>query len=83
MFMHGGWLHILGNMLFLYVFGNNVEDAMGRGAFVLFYLLGGLAASLTQFAIDTVVRRAEHRRERRHRRRPRRLRAAATRGRAC
>jgi membrane associated rhomboid family serine protease len=53
MFMHGGWLHILGNMLFLYVFGNNVEDAMGRGAFVLFYLLGGLAASLTQFAIDT------------------------------
>ena len=53
MFMHGGWLHLIGNMLFLYVFGNNVEDAMGRAAFVLFYLLGGLAASLTQFAIDT------------------------------
>jgi rhomboid family protein len=52
MFMHGGWLHIIGNMLFLYVFGNNVEDAMGRAAFALFYLLGGLAASLTQFAID-------------------------------
>jgi membrane associated rhomboid family serine protease len=53
MFMHGGWLHLIGNMLFLYVFGNNVEDAMSRGAFLLFYLLGGLAASLTQFAIDT------------------------------
>ena len=53
MFMHGGWLHLIGNMLFLFVFGNNVEDAMSRGAFLLFYLLGGLAASLTQFAIDT------------------------------
>jgi membrane associated rhomboid family serine protease len=40
-------------MLFLYVFGNNVEDAMSRGAFILFYLLGGLAASFTQYAIDT------------------------------
>jgi len=48
-----GWLHLIGNMLFLFVFGNNVEDAMSRGAFLLFYLLGGLAASLTQFAIDT------------------------------
>ena len=53
MFMHGGWIHLIGNMLFLFVFGNNVEDAMGRGGFLLFYLLGGLAASLTQFAIDT------------------------------
>jgi membrane associated rhomboid family serine protease len=53
MFMHGGWLHLIGNMLFLFVFGNNVEDAMSRSAFLLFYLLGGLAASLTQFAIDT------------------------------
>ena len=53
MFMHGGWLHLIGNMLFLFVFGNNVEDAMSRSAFLLFYLLGGLAASITQFAIDT------------------------------
>ncbi|MDX6378262.1 MAG: hypothetical protein QOE98_2565 [Gaiellaceae bacterium] len=53
MFMHGGWVHLIGNMLFLFVFGNNVEDAMGRMAFLLFYLLCGLAASLTQFAIDT------------------------------
>jgi membrane associated rhomboid family serine protease len=44
MFMHGGFLHIIGNMLFLWIFGNNVEDSMGRGRFVLFYLLGGLAA---------------------------------------
>ena len=77
MFMHGGWLHLIGNMLFLFVFGNNVEDAMGRGAFLLFYLLGGLAASLTQFAIDTSLRGAEHRRQRRDRRRARRLRPAA------
>jgi membrane associated rhomboid family serine protease len=53
MFMHGGWLHLIGNMLFLFVFGNNVEDAMSRLGFLLFYLLSGLAASLTQFAIDT------------------------------
>jgi len=53
MFMHGGWLHIAGNMLFLWIFGNNVEDAMGRVRFLVFYLFCGLAASLTQFVIDT------------------------------
>jgi membrane associated rhomboid family serine protease len=51
MFMHGGLLHIAGNMLFLWIFGNNVEDSMGRVKFVIFYLLGGLAATLAQFAI--------------------------------
>ena len=45
MFMHGGLLHILGNMLFLWIFGNNVEDSMGSVKFVAFYLLGGLAAT--------------------------------------
>ena len=45
MFLHGGWLHILGNMLFLWVFGNNVEDRMGRVAFVLFYLFCGYVAT--------------------------------------
>ena len=45
MFMHGGLLHIAGNMLFLWIFGNNVEDSMGRAKFVGFYLLGGLAAT--------------------------------------
>jgi membrane associated rhomboid family serine protease len=52
MFMHGGLLHIGGNMLFLWVFGNNVEDAMGRVKFAFFYLLGGLAAMGLQTAVD-------------------------------
>src|SRR5690348_11732614 len=39
MFLHGGWAHLLGNMLFLWIFGNNIEDALGHGRFVLFYLL--------------------------------------------
>jgi membrane associated rhomboid family serine protease len=46
--MHASWLHILGNMLFLFIFGNNVEDVMGRIRFVVFYLAGGFAAALTQ-----------------------------------
>ncbi|MBX3132484.1 MAG: rhomboid family intramembrane serine protease [Gemmatimonadaceae bacterium] len=45
MFLHGSWAHLLGNGLFLWVFGNNVEDVMGRGRFLLFYLLCGLAAA--------------------------------------
>ena len=44
MFMHGSLLHLGGNMLFLWIFGNNIEDSMGRVTFVLFYILGGLAA---------------------------------------
>jgi rhomboid family protein len=51
MFMHGGVLHIAGNMLFLWVFGNNVEDSMGRVKYVIFYLLGGLAAMALQIAV--------------------------------
>jgi len=52
MFMHGGWLHIAGNMIFLWIFGNNVEDSMGRLRYALFYLLGGLAAAIAQVAIN-------------------------------
>ncbi len=52
MFMHGGWLHIAGNMLFLWVFGNNIEDRMGRLRFLLFYVLAGLIAVYTQTLID-------------------------------
>ena len=48
LFLHGGFLHLAGNMLFLWVFGNNVEDAMGHGRFVVFYLLCGLAAVIAQ-----------------------------------
>jgi membrane associated rhomboid family serine protease len=51
-FLHGGWLHILGNMLYLWIFGNNVEDRLGRLGFLLFYLVGGIVAALTQVAID-------------------------------
>ena len=52
MFLHGGWLHLAGNMLFLWIFGNNVEDRLGRITFVAFYLLGGLAATALQLAFD-------------------------------
>ena len=45
MFLHGGWLHLLGNMWFMWIFGNNVEDSMGHGRFIAFYLLCGLAAA--------------------------------------
>lgn len=52
MFMHGGILHIVGNMLFLWVFGNNIEDAMGRLKFALFYIAAGLAAVYSQALLD-------------------------------
>jgi membrane associated rhomboid family serine protease len=52
MFMHGGWLHLLGNMLYLWIFGDNVEDSMGHVRYVIFYLLCGLAAVLAQALPD-------------------------------
>ena len=52
MFLHGGWFHLLGNMWFLWVFGNNVEDSMGRIRFVLFYLATGIAAAAAQAAVN-------------------------------
>lgn len=48
MFLHGGWLHLIGNMLYLWIFGNNVEDAMGHVRFIAFYVLCGIAAALAQ-----------------------------------
>jgi membrane associated rhomboid family serine protease len=48
MFMHAGWLHLGGNMLFLYIFGDNVEDRLGHGLYLLFYLFAGVIAALTQ-----------------------------------
>jgi membrane associated rhomboid family serine protease len=51
-FLHGGWLHLLGNLLYLWIFGNNIEDRLGRVLFVLFYLGGGVVAGLSQTAID-------------------------------
>jgi membrane associated rhomboid family serine protease len=57
MFMHGGWAHIVFNMLFLWIFGDNVEDRLGHARYLLFYLACGIAASVAQtaFALDTLV----------------------------
>lgn len=52
MFLHGGWMHLLGNMLFLYIFGDNLEDMMGRFAFLLFYLASGAVAAAWQILAD-------------------------------
>ncbi len=52
MFMHGGWAHILGNMLYLWIFGDNVEDRFGHLKYLIFYLLCGLAASFAQLAVN-------------------------------
>lgn len=52
MFMHGGWLHLLGNMLYLWIFGDNVEDRFGHLGFLVFYLLCGIAATFTQLAFS-------------------------------
>lgn len=52
MFLHGGLLHLLGNMLYLWIFGDNVEDAMGHGRFLLFYVVCGVVASFSQIAIN-------------------------------
>jgi rhomboid family protein len=52
MFMHGGWMHLIGNMLYLWIFGDNVEDSMGHGRFAVFYLLCGAAAVFAQALPD-------------------------------
>jgi membrane associated rhomboid family serine protease len=52
MFLHGGWMHLIGNMWFLWLFGNNVEDSMGRGRFIGFYLLCGIGAAAAQVLAD-------------------------------
>lgn len=52
MFMHGGWLHLGGNMLYLWIFGDNVEDRLGHATFLIFYLLCGLAATFAQLMVS-------------------------------
>ncbi|GAB4423224.1 MAG: rhomboid family intramembrane serine protease [Bacteroidia bacterium] len=52
MFLHGGWLHLIGNVWTLYIFGDNVEDRMGRGRYLLFYLLAGVLAAATHLAFN-------------------------------
>jgi membrane associated rhomboid family serine protease len=59
MFMHAGWFHILGNMLFLLIFGNNVEDAFGRLGYLTFYLGGGIAATVLQTAVTLLFGTAD------------------------
>ena len=52
MFMHGGWLHLLGNLWYLWIFGDNVEDRLGRWRFILFYLTGGVASAALHVALN-------------------------------
>lgn len=53
MFLHGGWLHLIGNMLYLWIFGNNIEDAMGHVRFIVFYVLCGVGAALAQAVFES------------------------------
>ncbi len=53
MFLHGGWMHLLGNMTYLYIFGDNIEERLGKIKFLMFYFLTGLCAALTQALLDT------------------------------
>jgi membrane associated rhomboid family serine protease len=52
MFLHGGWLHIIGNMWFLWVFGSHIEDALGSAKFLIFYLISGIASAAVQFVVS-------------------------------
>src|SRR3974390_32133 len=56
MFLHGGWMHLLGNMWFLWIFGDNIEDILGHGKYLLFYLMCGTAAAFTQVFFNPVSR---------------------------
>jgi membrane associated rhomboid family serine protease len=53
MFLHGGWMHVIGNMWFLWIYGDNVEDVLGHARYLLFYLLAGVAAALLQVALSS------------------------------
>ena len=52
MFLHGGWMHLIGNMLYLWIFGNNIEDVMGHAKFIVFYGVCGVLAALSHALID-------------------------------
>jgi membrane associated rhomboid family serine protease len=52
MFMHGGWMHLFGNMLYLWIFGDNVEDRFGKIPYIIFYLVSGIAATFAQYAVS-------------------------------
>ena len=69
MFLHGSWMHVIGNMWYLWIFGDNVEDRVGHGRFIIFYLLCGIGGGDRPDRHRSDVDAADHRRERRHRRR--------------
>ena len=73
MFLHGGWMHLLGNMWYLGIFGDNVEDRLGHFGYLAFYLVSGLVGGLLHYAFQRDLRDAHGRRERRDRGRARRL----------
>jgi len=52
LFLHGGWVHLLGNMLYLWIFGDNVEDVLGHGSYLIFYLLSGVIATITHVLVN-------------------------------
>src|ERR1700761_1627652 len=56
MFLHGGWMHVLGNMWFLWIFGDNIEDILGHSKYLTFYFICGIAAALTQVFFNPVSR---------------------------
>jgi membrane associated rhomboid family serine protease len=56
MFLHGSWMHVIGNMWFLWIFGDNIEDYLGHFKYLIFYLLGGVVAAMTQVALDPSLR---------------------------
>jgi hypothetical protein len=56
MFLHGGWLHLVGNMWYLWIFGDNVEDRLGRGRFLIFYLAAGIIAALLHYTLNPASR---------------------------
>jgi membrane associated rhomboid family serine protease len=53
MFLHGGWMHLIGNMWFLWIYGDNIEDILGKAQYLVFYLLSGIAAGLTHYIFNT------------------------------
>ena len=55
MFLHGGWMHLIGNMLYLWIFGNNVEDVMGHARFIVFYLVCGVIAAMSHAVIQPAI----------------------------
>ena len=83
MFLHGSWMHVIGNMWFLWIFGDNIEDYLGHFKYLLFYLLSGLGAAFAQVDSQSAFPRPDGRRQRGDRRGAGRILPACIRGRRC